>query len=164
MRIIGLDPGGTTGWSQLDFTVRDNVMEDVQWSFGLLGPEEHHTALYNHLVDADPGRVVCESFEYRKGLRDNVELISREYIGVAKLFCSFEHVPLTMQTAAQGKGFWWPSDAKKDRVDRLKAVDLYQSKHEWRHANDSTRHVLEFISGTPELAKTDYYLSLLRKL
>jgi hypothetical protein len=94
------------------------------------------------LYELVPDVIICESFEYRKGLRDNLVLVSREYIGVVKLFVQrYPAVQLVMQTAAYGamdKGNFWTSD-------KLKKVELYDS-HYAPHGMDATCHLLQYLT------------------
>jgi len=151
VKIIALDPGGTTGWATFDDTAPEGASK---FNFGHIGPEEHHEKLQAFLelqTSQTDTRVVCESFEYRKGLRDNVVMVSLEYIGIVKLHCeiygmrqspngSVVFPQLIMQTAATGKAFW------KD--DKLKRLGLFQPG--WKHANDATRHLLTYLCTLPE--------------
>lgn len=140
-RIIAFDPGGTTGWASYSAFAIDDVngngtrtYHNETWAQGQLGPEEHHGQL-NALLELQRVKdytLVSESFEFRNRARDGLELISREYIGVIKLFAEEEEVSLYMQTAAQGKGFI------TDR--KIKAAGLWHPG--WKHAMDATRHLL----------------------
>jgi hypothetical protein len=139
-RIIGLDPGGTTGvviWTEGGWTT-EPTSGPPEWFIIHLGPEEHHEELYamlerEHVSDTT---VVCESFEFRQGKqRAGINLMSREYIGVAKLFAQQRSdVTFVLQTAATAKAF---IDDKKLRV-----MGLYYPGH--RHAMDAMRHVLTY--------------------
>ncbi len=171
MRLIGLDPGGTTGFTVCDFMeLPDGQIQNVKWDMGQIVGDYHHRELYQWLdarrdeVDADSSnlRVVCESFEYRKGLRDNVVLVSLEYIGVTKLFCDDYSVRLQMQTAAVGKAFFWPSSTRPKREDRLKAVGLYKPGSP--HWNDATRHALHYLCFNSPWKNSSYVHGLLRRL
>lgn len=149
MFIIGLDPGGTTGWASLD-------TNSGEWTHSQLGPHEHHLELEKCLESVLPRKMhalVCESFEYRRDQRDNVQLVSREYIGVVKLFAQKYGTPVVFQTASQGKAFW------KD--EKLKLCNLHVPGNP--HANDATRHVLAYMlryqRSTPLLQS---YLEALR--
>lgn len=148
-RIIALDPGGTTGWAM--WTKMYNYVpgsgqylgEDDKFSWGQLGPHEHHEELFALLehMHVQEYTIVCESFEFRQyRQRENINLMSREYIGVVKLFrqqrseiASFS--PVVFQTAGQAKGF--VSDEK------LKAIDLYPSGQ--KHARDALRHLIYYM-------------------
>jgi hypothetical protein len=161
LSIVALDPGGSTGWASYDCEVLRDQGQFVptfeyyeeKWNSGEIGPDAHHTSLWNllGLKRAQNYVVVCESFEYRKGLRDNVVLVSLEYIGVAKLFVDMEpQTPTTpmwihMQTAAEGKGFWYPKipGTQKRDASKLKAVGKYRPGQ--THANDAMAHLLHYM-------------------
>lgn len=133
-RIVALDPGGTTGWATYDdFNGADS------FSLGQLEGDDHHLQLYDFLghMQVQNFVVVCESFEFRQNRqRDNINLMSREYIGVTKLFAQ-ERMgrPVVFQTAAMAKGF--VTDEK------LKAMGLW-----WRgkrHGMDAMRHLIYYM-------------------
>lgn len=139
-RIIALDPGGTTGiavWTDC----RPSSPTDNEFTWYELGPEEHHKELWDFLLKGTVGAsgdhtIVCESFEFRQNRqRDNINLMSREYIGVVKLFQQQYGTPVVFQTAGVAKPF--VTDEK------LKAMGLYQkgSKHE----RDATRHLIYYM-------------------
>ena len=142
-RIISLDPGGVTGWAT--FTA-DRILpvapgekvryENEQWQWGSFTTPEHHLELSLWLQDqqVETTHIVCESFEYRNESKPGLELVSREYIGVVKLFCQTWQVLLHLQTASMGKikehsftkkvhlqrlGFWVPGKEHKDEMDAL---------------------------------------------
>lgn len=153
--VLALDPGGTTGWSSAYWAPDDPnaklfTLDQIHFQQGHLGPEEHHTLLDEFLASQvayfeTPGKpeleIVCESFEFRQHANDNkfykakVELISKEYIGVIKLFCALAEIPLTFQTASMAKTF--VTDEK------IKALNLWRPG--MAHANDSTRHLLRYL-------------------
>lgn len=138
MRIIALDPGGTTGWCLVN-------AKGLIIDYGQL-VDEHHAKLYDLLTNEHPDTVICERFMHRQTL--GVDQTALEYIGVAKLWCEIEQVPLVMQTAAQAKGFW--TDTK------LKDINLYKANK--RHAMDAIRHALVYLMKTD-----DYYVRQLSR-
>jgi hypothetical protein len=117
-----------------------------------MGPEPHHLDLYNFLghMHTQVYSVVCESFEFRKGdeHRAGVSLISREYIGVARLFAQ-ERLgqvgqTLVMQTAGAAKGFI--PDKPRGGLEanaKLKVLGLYVPGKQ--HANDAMRHLIYYL-------------------
>lgn len=140
--IIALDPGGTTGWA----TVRLEPRKVTEWNCGQLAQTEHHSQLFTLLGmnHTDNCAVVCERFEYRAYSRPGLVLDSREYIGVAKLFCQERNVPFVLQSAAQGKGF------VKDQ--NIKKLGLWSPG--WPHAMDAMRHLLYYIcNGDSDLTE-----------
>lgn len=138
MKLLALDPGGTTGWALID--IDETVVTDL--SCGQIGDSKHHRILWDFLHAEDPDRLICEMFTYQ--IRRNqgvdmpgVELISREYIGVAELYTQTTPCVLEMQPTSC-LSFW--SD------DKLKIIGLYRPGKP--HANDAVRHLLYFITFT----------------
>lgn len=134
---IALDPGGTTGWVRY----RPNDPQGKQFVCGQMGPLDHHSQLFAHLENSATSHyvVICESFEFRQNRqRDNINLMSREYIGVVKLFGQERHLSVVFQTAAMAKGF--VSDEK------LKVMGLWVPGH--KHAMDAMRHLIYHLVNT----------------
>jgi hypothetical protein len=176
MRILWFDPGGTTGWAMYS----NEEEGHSSFSSGQIGPGPHHEVLWNlirdkHFKAGAPGewvkdfRLGSESFEFRNNQRDqdrdNIELISREYIGVIRLYASMYQLPhLYFQTAAQGK--------IRERKSRNNSGSFVKRRHLeklglWSsgsgHAMDGYGHLLYHIihAGLPEY--NDLRLYLLRK-
>ena len=129
--ILAVDPGGTTGlaWNQHS---SPNIVRSLQ-----LGPNEHHSELWDFLTVYAPQHIVCESFTYRNGLA-KADLIPVEYIGVIRLWAEKDVRPMTMQTPSMAKKFF---DDKK-----VKAAGLW--KPGMPHAMDAVRHLLYYITFT----------------
>src|SRR3954454_8885906 len=150
-RIIALDPGGTTGWAT--YTAGRMVWDssgteyyDEKWACGQLGPHEHHNELdiWLGIQQTEEYVIVCESFEFRnmdRRHRDNINLMSREYIGVAKLYHQTENVSLFMQGAGLAKGFIPDTGSQANK--KLRDAGLWKSG--WPHAMDATRHLLYYL-------------------
>lgn len=159
LSIVALDPGGTTGWALYTADVIHNLDDNKpeffaeRFTVGQMGPESHHLRLWHLLEQWTTANtiIVCESFEFRRNerdrSRDNIVLVSREYIGVVNLYKQhFEattsnqlgELKVVYQTAALGKGFW--TDQKLQAVNKLGAP-----KTRWRHANDAMRHLLHYM-------------------
>lgn len=131
---LALDPGGTTGWVRYS----PEAPSLMRFVTGQLGPEEHHERLYALLEREHTQKytVICESFEFRQNKqRDNINLMSREYIGVVKLFRKERNVPVVFQTAGAAKGF--VTDEK------LKAMGLWVPGQ--KHAMDAMRHLVFYL-------------------
>lgn len=155
MRIMAIDPGGTTGWVCHEIEEgRPEIPLDVYG--GQLGPYEHHYELDELLSKISPDIVVCEQFTYRikktkAGVAvPGINLTSKEYIGVVKLWVKKEIQPhpslfLPMPAAAVGPKAWWSND-------RLKVMGAYTVNEP--HRNDATRHLLTHIIN--KLARRDY--------
>lgn len=135
MSVLALDPGGTTGWATFGGEYR--IANDGHGiNMGQMGPHTHYQQLaaFIERLHAPSFTIVCESFEYRRGLRDNVELISREYIGIVNLIAAERDIPVHWQTAAKGKAFF------KD--EKIKYLGLWWPGH--KHAMDALRHLLHY--------------------
>lgn len=160
LTVIALDPGGTTGWSMFRAEVMPTPdgeeLFNARWSQGQLGPHEHHDQLYGflELQQTMQTYVICEGFEYRNRARAGLVLVSKEYIGVAKLFCIRNKVSYGEQTAAQGKGFVKDANIKK--------LGMWMPGKP--HANDATRHLLWWlINAAPVSIKDNLREPLLEK-
>jgi hypothetical protein len=156
--ILALDPGGSTGYFW-----RGPKKVPV---YGELPPgiDGHHLALWKLLVECEdesrrhdsdaPFYIVCERFDFRKDdqRRDKIDYISREYIGVVRLYkkTSDHRVILRMQGSSEAKAFWTD--------DKLKRVDMYYTKS--KHARDATRHFLYYVTFA---LKDDRYLRMLAR-
>lgn len=165
--VLGLDPGGTTGWALYQCVLMPNPLNDgadlvhskPRWDQGELGPGAHHLRLWDFMSNCsvDNYVIVCESFEFRQEARDNVVLVSKEYIGVVELFeqmCRRTHATevqpvVRFQNAATGKGFWYPRipGTKRRDATKLKKVGLYTPGS--THINDATAHTLQWLTFGP---------------
>lgn len=142
MRFCSLDPGGTTGIAE--FEERD----PYRIYSTRLGPLPHHGSLWDWLHRARPDVLIYETFENR-GIAV-ADLISREYIGIVRLYGSLhDDCRLVPQSAAQGKGFW--DDDKLGRVALWKPVV---------HERDAIRHMLTCLGKL----KHPYYWDLINQL
>lgn len=142
MHIIAFDPGGTTGVAVLDTTDLEagpNVFH--------IGPREHHLELWEVLTEFNKltPYVVYETFEFRNRTRDNLELISREYIGVIKLWSNLYASRLYGQSASQGKGFI--PDTGPQANNALKKLGWYEPGK--KHGMDALRHLVYFLCNGP---------------
>jgi hypothetical protein len=92
VRILSIDPGGTTGYASLD--------ESDVYRVGMIGPGDHHARLWALLCAQDPDLLICEAFNYQRRELDKgvqLELVSKEYIGVCKLYVETAPRGLTIQ-------------------------------------------------------------------
>lgn len=175
-RILSFDPGGTTGWASYTAEVmttcdgKTKEYYDQAYTCGQLGPEPHHDTLWallelqavSHMV------IVCESFEFRNTIADknrgNLELVSKEYIGVIKLFVqqrsktSYKELrpKLVFQTASVGKPRNKPGNRTLVTDDDIKTLGLWYPNN--RHAMDATGHLLHYM------IKQDKREDILRKM
>jgi hypothetical protein len=135
MKLLSLDPGGTTG-----FAIRDS--EVIRG--GQLAWDEHHRHLWDLLDFERPDAVVCEEFQYQIRRNQGVDmpgivLVSKEYIGVAKIWCDLRGKVYHEQKLSSLK-FW--------DDDKLKKIGLYEPGKP--HRNDAVRHLLYYITFTLE--------------
>jgi hypothetical protein len=146
MKVVALDPGGTTGWASYDLDTEQ--MERRQ-----LGPGKHHGELYATLCVEMPDVLVVEDFRYRQ--QANAVLVSVEYIGVSELFVAmYPDVELVRQGSdiAHGSGTW--------DDDKVKKLNLWIPGQ--RHAMDATIHLLHFLSLNKKGPKQTAWYYLLR--
>jgi hypothetical protein len=144
-RILGLDPGGATGWATYSAMRIPGLKApgeyeyyEQAWTGGTLDDPKHHRVLEDLLGNqhVQGYTIVCERFDDR-AQGHHVELVSREYIGVVETFCQERNVPLVMQMPAQAKTF--VTDAA------LKKLDLWTPGHVHRHYRDALKHVLFYL-------------------
>lgn len=146
VRILALDPGGTTGWATAQ--IIDKEITDIQTGqrrFEAVG-------IWELIRWAKPHYIVCETFRYRKQPREGLDLTSMKWIGICELYA--QQVPLNctlkMQEPSEGKGYW------KD--DKLKAAGVYVPGKP--HSMDALRHLLYFLTfkaGSTMWLKTSKY-------
>jgi hypothetical protein len=111
--------------------------------------EHHNDKLWRLLEQEQPDHVVTENFHYRRA-QIHAELMSRDYIGVLRLWCQLNNHELQVQSPGDAKGFW--TDTK------LKRLELYTPGKP--HANDAVRHLLLYVTFT---LKNDYFIRKARK-
>lgn len=147
-RVMSLDPGGTTGVAQCFFDggILTSV-DQLEFKSYELGPDEHHEDLWHTLNYWNITQLVCESFEFRQHIdkdkaKHKVELISREYIGIAKLFAEINVVPFSMHTASAAKGLIPDKGPQKDV--KLKQLG-WNNSSPGNHANDAARHLVYYL-------------------
>ena len=143
--IVAFDPGGTTGWAYWH-------EETDEWGQGQIGPDEHHEELWDWLDSYAPDIVIYEAFNYQirrdeKGTAvdmPGVELISREYIGIIRLWSQLNHcLDATKQQPSIITLKWLLDDRLKEMTyPRNNDQCLYRTNAP--HANDATRHLLYY--------------------
>jgi|SRR5215469_5081897 len=141
MKIISLDPGGTTGWAMLDIDMSSTISKAKAFlrdhvKQGQLGDStEHHMLLWNFLISQAPDVIICERFKAYGN--EFAKLMSIEYIGLVKLYRSLYNC----------KVVWHGSDKKEWANDRKLSILLLLCTPlvKWRHANDALRHLVYFL-------------------
>jgi len=149
-RVIALDPGGTTGWAEWSSTpYHGGVGIWEHYTCGQIGEPglDYHLELDEFLGSRRTENfiVIDETFEFRQGDndREGIDLISREYIGVAKRWCQENGVRHVKQSPGEAKGFI-PDKPKNGLAanEKLKVLGLWVPGK--RHAMDAMRHLLYY--------------------
>lgn len=144
MYILGLDPGGTTGWCKYNssdntyqFDQMDTSTRDMRVDFG--------NRLAKVMRTYDDLTILCEKFEFRKTdqHRDKIDYTPGTVIGIVeRVYASdytYQTQLLIMQSADQAKEFW--------DDDKLRRVGLWKGTGA-KHAMDALRHVLYYRTFT----------------
>lgn len=127
--IMCFDPGGTTGIAHYDVTHGIRMYH--------VGPGIHHRALWDSLLIGRPDMVIYEEFKYERREVDKgvaVEIISREYIGIIRLYAEMMHIPCHKSTL--NKLTFWDDD-------KLTLINLWSNVI---HERDALRHLLYFLT------------------
>ena len=145
MRMLWLDPGGTTGWALYQggpFALMDHPERGIK--LGQIGPHEHHLELKVH-IETEISRdflLGYESFQYRQDQdRTTVSLVSCEYIGVVKLIKD-ERPDLAIASQTPGEGVGGFFGKKQGGDEKIKKLGLWWPGH--KHAMDALRHMLYY--------------------
>lgn len=130
VRILGVDPGGTTGLALFD--VDDNSTPQLVWqkqiTGGLKGFLDFH---WDELEDTDIDLIVCESFNLREGLH-GVDLTPTYIIGALEAL--YPVMPIVYQE---------PKLKPLCDDNRLKKMGYYVPAR--GHAMDAVRHVIIYL-------------------
>jgi hypothetical protein len=137
VKVVSLDPGITTGWTYGE--IERAVLTDptsISLVFKAGCNRWDHFDMWRWLRVMDPHIIIYESFEFRQKARDNVELFSRELIGVANLYhqATDKCTAIYKQSPSEAMGFFTNR--------RLKEMNCYPPGPE--HPKDATRHLLHW--------------------
>lgn len=130
VRVLALDPGGTTGlaYGRIEGKALTlNYDQKVLTEFDLLDE-----------IDAfQPNYLICEDFEYRNRARTGLDLTPVKLIGIVRYYgqSPTNKCKVTIQKASKGKSFW--------SNDKLKAAGLYIRG--LPHGRDAARHLLHWM-------------------
>ena len=130
MRVLGVDPGGTTGLAIVDSD--DWSVESMQ-----LDQPAAFRWLYSCIVLelSNVDAVAIERYVVTaRTARFSQQPTALEVIGATKAFCQFAEVGIELQAPADAKTAWFD--------DRLKAAGLWVAG---THARDATRHAAFFL-------------------
>lgn len=133
MKVVSLDPGGTTGYCLAYIGEPKRIFLSYAqhaWREG---------QLWDALIKLEPDWLICESFEYRQQSRAGLDLTPAHLIGVVRLYVEIMGCKLQMQTAATGKGHF--TDKK------LKDMLIYERAYS--HGRDALRHFLQWFNFGP---------------
>jgi hypothetical protein len=139
MRVLGVDPGGTTGLCLV--TVEDGGIPVVEATFQV---DTWHGL--DNLLDLKPhvDMVVAEDFRlfsHKAGAQIGSQFIAAKVIGVLQYLCEQRALPLRLQPASDKVFF----DNKKLVENGYIPSPYVHKTTEWRHAIDSIRHVLYWL-------------------
>jgi len=158
-RIVGIDPGTTTGFVCMDLDLkRGENLPNIRVAPEQYGPQPHHLKLYKSLLVLHPEVIVCESFEYRNNSRAGLVLDSVEYIGVVKTYVEAWNVPVIFQTAALGKVQHNKGLVKRTNLERL---GLWSPGKV--HAMDALGHIMYYLLNDKRYNGTALRLDLLER-
>jgi hypothetical protein len=161
LHVIGIDPGGTTGWARLTVP-RESIYgrapgEIIEWDFGqFYGPFEDQTheiarlARETQSLDYKIGpALIVEGFDIMpSNPTTDQELLSPVVIAAQLQYAKYRGELSDARIVVQGRTM-----AMSTATDqRLKAWGLYHPGAE--HARDATRHAITFIrraKDKPEL-------------
>ena len=121
MRVLSIDPGGTTGW------VSNPLVELYGTDHGQLMPE----AVWDLLMSYKPTHIVIETFVFRQA-KSRINLTAVEVIGIVKEWARQFNAKVYEQTPSQAKHYFTD--------DRLKERGYYYPG--MQHARDAARHLL----------------------
>jgi len=131
MRVLAVDPGGTTG---LAFY---SGADDYFHSWQMTGFDE----VVREIPGWQPDVIVCESFTIRSNthkLDAGAFSHTTDLIGACRLIALRDGAEFVRQSPAQAKGF--ATDAK------LRTLRWY-STIKGGHSNDASRHLLTYLAG-----------------
>lgn len=136
MRVLSLDPGGTTGYAITTFgpNLELNIERSGQIKNGLKGFLDFH---WDVLESQELDFIICENFELREGIY-GADLTPVYIIGALEAL--YPTVPIIYQAPYQ-----------KPLVDddRLKKLGLYEPGKP--HRNDAVRHMVIYLRNTRHL-------------
>lgn len=132
VRVISIDPGGTTGYTYARIT--DGQIE--VFPFQMVDDVDE---LWNRLVLFNPDHIVMEDFEFRQRVRTGLVLFSVQLIGVARLYeltVAKRTCTVFLQKASEGKGYYTDIQLKNKAV----------YKRGVPHGMDAMRHFLQWVT------------------
>lgn len=129
MRVLSIDPGGTTGYCYAE-------IKDGKIGYHPFQMFDDVDDLYSRLEVFKPDFIIIEDFEFRGGARKGLDLTPVQLIGVTRLYCLNSGCKLFTQKASTGKAYY--TDAA------LKSRGLYLRG--CPHGMDASRHLLQWFT------------------
>ena len=128
IQILGVDPGGTTGFCVIEYTPESRPVLKEAWeeSGGLGGVLAIRDKIIKHEI------VVCESFTLRPGVK-MPDLSPVYIIGALEALMPYQDSLVYQQ----------PSAKVLCPDEKLKKIEMYQRGHP--HANDAIRHAIIYL-------------------
>jgi hypothetical protein len=138
MRVLSVDPGGTTGLCFGMATKTELLVTPEQLRISC---SEFWTFLHKWL-EKTPSHLICEDFEFRKNARAGLDFTPAHLIGVLKAYHGFHaNQYVRMQPASMAKTGFYGTDAA------LKRCGVHMPNKP--HSNDAIRHLLQWFSFGP---------------
>lgn len=133
--VLAIDPGVTTGLASNIHVPLLIPVRPLAWQFSSTEHDSPHWEFLETLENYDPDVIVCERFDFRQA-KLGVDYTAVEYIGLVKLHCEINNVPIIWQgqDAKSKKSFWTD--------DKLKQLGLYIPGQP--HAMDAQKHLLKY--------------------
>lgn len=141
MRVIGVDPGGTTGicWGDTDdMPLFEPTLAQLPDRMGVGNFVEKYMQV-GVILRPTHGVLVIERFDLRSNVKSQ-QLDPLYIIGMCEWLCWRHGWEFVLQTPAQAKSF--------ATNDKLKAAGWYVPGQE--HARDASRHLLTWLCTTKE--------------
>jgi hypothetical protein len=144
-RILGLDPGETTGVCRFEATeVEYEGIYSCDYTFALSQLETKEIGQsYEDLEDLvegfKPDHIRAEEYRVYGWMADQhswAVLHTPQWIGAIKVLAHLHSIPISFKLAQQAKAFW--------NDDNLKACGLYIKGQ--KHARDALRHTLFYLT------------------
>lgn len=147
MKVLAIDPGGTTGYCTGVFNTKVGAKEYIGTS-DTLKPTSITLQPFQQVDDVDemwrrleafePRYIIMEDFEFRGGARKGLNLFPVQLIGVARLYELYarHQCALTLQKASFGKSYYTDS--------MLGKLGFY--KRGMPHGMDAMRHLLQWLT------------------
>lgn len=155
MRLLSFDPSGNwgkegMGTSGLCYVENGEVVRLGEIKASSYKSETAYWLAHNVIIaQFQPDYVVMEGFKLygsKKNEQVNSELQTSQIIGVIKVFCYENDIPLAVQFASEVKTRW--SDEvlfQKGILNKKGAKYLWKGQETNTHKRDSLRHALHFM-------------------